>query len=79
MRAARRLGMPALAAVVTTALGAMTMTMAQPAVAATTCVPTMLIGVHGTGEETGVIGSELSNLAPGHRAGARDHAAGLRK
>ena len=30
--------------------------------AATVCVPTMLIGVHGTGEETGVIGNELANL-----------------
>lgn len=35
---------------------------AGPAVAATTCVPTMFVGVHGTGEETGVVGDELANL-----------------
>jgi hypothetical protein len=35
---------------------------AQPAAAASSCEPTMLIGVHGTGEETGVIGQELSAL-----------------
>ena len=35
---------------------------AKTASAATACVPTMLIGVHGTGEETGVIGNELSYL-----------------
>src|SRR5215475_9196538 len=37
-------------------------TAAGPASAATTCVPTMFIGVHGTGEETGVVGAELANL-----------------
>lgn len=47
------------------ALCLMGMTGAGPAAAATSCVPTMLIGVHGTGEETGVIGDELSKLYNG--------------
>jgi hypothetical protein len=38
---------------------------APPALASTSCVPAMLIGVHGTGEETGVIGNELASLYNG--------------
>jgi hypothetical protein len=37
----------------------------QAALAATSCLPTTLIGVHGTGEETGVIGNELASLYNG--------------
>jgi hypothetical protein len=47
------------------AAGMVTFTGAQPALAATSCVPTALIGVHGTGEETGVIGNELASLYNG--------------
>ena len=42
-----------------------TLTAPQAALASTSCVPTMLIGVHGTGEETGVIGNELASLYNG--------------
>lgn len=59
-----RFRLKALLAACAMAGGALTMTGVQPAAAAT-CVPTMLIGVHGTGEETGVIGNELATLYNG--------------
>ena len=65
MRRVRKL--KALASVLTcaaAAFSAATLSAAAPASAAT-CVPTQFIGVHGTGEETGIIGDELANLYNG--------------
>ena len=63
MRVIRKLTVSAVTCAM--ALGAVAATAAQPAAATAPCVPTQLIGVHGTGEETGVIGNELASLYNG--------------
>lgn len=65
MSTVHRLRAAAVAISCAIAFGAVILTAAPPAVAASSCVPTMLIGVHGTGEETGVIGNELASLYNG--------------
>jgi uncharacterized protein with LGFP repeats len=65
MRTMRKLQASASAVACAAAACLATLIAAQPALASTSCVPTMLIGVHGTGEETGVIGNELANLYNG--------------
>ncbi len=64
MKMTRKLQASALAVACAAAACLATLTAPQAALASS-CVPTMLIGVHGTGEETGVIGNELASLYNG--------------
>lgn len=65
MKMTRKLQASASAVACAAAACLATLTAPQAALASTSCVPTMLIGVHGTGEETGVIGNELASLYNG--------------
>ena len=65
MKTMRKLQASASAVACAAAACLATLTAPQAALASTSCVPTMLIGVHGTGEETGVIGNELASLYNG--------------
>jgi hypothetical protein len=65
MKTIRKLQASVLAIACAAAAALVALAAPQAALASTSCVPTMLIGVHGTNEETGVIGNELSSLYNG--------------